>query len=142
MKIRKGKKMITIILSCFGGLFIIAFVALFIISGVLERPNYMEPWQKTYSQKFDDPRICLVAHGLLAANGHNMQPWEIRLDKDNSMVFYLYADSERLTNEVDPFSRQMMVTQGTFLEYVKIAGDESGYQIKVDLFPEGGYNEQ
>lgn len=142
MSKRKVKKTMIIILSCVGALLIIAFASLFIISGIFEQPKYLEPWQKTYSQKFDDPRIRLAAHGLLAANGHNMQPWKIRLDKNNPMVFYLYADSERLTNEVDPPARQMMITQGTFLEYVKIAGDESGYQTAIELFPEGAYNEQ
>ncbi len=142
MSKRKVKKTMTIILSCIGALLIVAFASLFIISGIFEQPKYLEPWQKTYSQKFDDPRIRLVAHGLLAANGHNMQPWKIRLDKNDPMVFYLYADSERLTNEVDPPARQMMITQGTFLEYVKIAGVESGYQTAIELFPEGAYNEQ
>ena len=47
-----------------------------------------------------------------------------------------------MTSEVDPFARQMMITQGTFLEYVHIAGDELGYQTEIELFPEGGYNEQ
>lgn len=141
MSKREVKKTMTIILSCVGALLVIAFTSLFVISGIFEQPKYLEPWQKTYSQKFDDPRIRLVAHGLLSSNGHNMQPWKIRLDKNNPMVFYLYADSERLTSEVDPFARQMMVTQGTFLEYVKIAGDESGYQTAIELFPDGGYNE-
>lgn len=138
MSKRTMKKAMTIILSCIGAF----IISLFIISGIFESPKYLEPWQRTYSQKFDDPRVRLAAHGLLAANGHNMQPWKIRLDKDDPMVFYLYTDSDRLTNEVDPFARQMMITQGTFLEYVKIAGDELGYKIAVELFPEGGYDEQ
>ena len=92
----------------------IAVMALSIISGAFEKSVYLEPQNKDYAQKFDDPRIQLAAHGLLAANDHNMQPWKIRLDKDDPMVFYLYADSGRLTNEVDPFARQMMITQGTF----------------------------
>lgn len=142
MSKRTVKKTRTIIISSIGALLIIAFAAIFIISGIFESSKYLEPWQKTYSQKFDDPRIRLTAHGLLAANGHNMQPWKIRLDKANPMVFYLYVDSERLTNEVDPFARQMMITQGTFLEYVKIAGDELGYKTAVELFPEGDYDEQ
>lgn len=142
MSKRTVKKTMTIIFSCLGALLIIAFASLFIISGAFESPKYLEPWQKTYSQKIEDPRIRLVAHGILAANGHNMQPWKIRLDKDDPMVFYLYADSDRLTKEVDPFARQMMITQGTFLEYVNIAGDELGYQTSVELFPEGSYDEQ
>lgn len=120
----------------------IAAAALFQISGVFQKPAYLEPWEKSYAEKFDDPRIRLAAHGLLAANGHNMQPWKIRLDRADPMVFYLYADSDRLTKEVDPLSRQMMVTQGAFLEYVRVAGDQSGDRTKIELFPQGGYDEQ
>lgn len=120
----------------------ISVTALLIISGAFEKSAYLEPWKKDYAQKFNDPRIRLTAYGLLAANGHNMQPWKIRLDKDDPMVFYLYADSDRLTKEVDPFARQMMITQGTFLEYVNIAGDKSGYKTDIELFPQGGYDEE
>jgi hypothetical protein len=142
MNRRMVKKTIVIIFSGIGALLIVAFAALLVISGIFEQPKYLDPWRKDYSQKFDDPRIRLAAHGLLAANGHNMQPWKIRLDRDDPGVFYLYADSGRLTDEVDPFARQMMITQGTFLEYVNIAGDKSGYRTGVELFPEGGYNER
>lgn len=136
------KRTMTIILSGIGAVVIIALAALLLISGIFEPAKYLEPWQKTYAQKFADPRIRLAAHGLLAANGHNMQPWQIRLDKDDPGAFYLYADSDRLTEGVDPLARQMMITQGTFLEYVKIAGAELGYQAAVELFPNGGYDEQ
>ncbi|HBC92535.1 MAG TPA: hypothetical protein DCZ10_06415 [Pelotomaculum sp.] len=142
MNKRTVQKTMTIIFSYIGVFLITAFAFLLIRSGIFEAPKYLEPWQKDYAQKFDDPRIRLTAHGMLSANGHNMQPWKIRLDRDEPMVFYLYADSDRFTNEVDPLARQMMITQGAFLEYVNIAGDELGYQTAVELFPEGGYNEQ
>lgn len=132
-------RMIVLVLMILVG---VAGAALVFLSGAFQKPAYLEPWKKDYAQKFDDPRIRLAAHGLLAANGHNMQPWKIRLDPDDPMAFYLYADSDRLTDKVDPFARQMMVAQGTFLEYVGIAGDQSGYRTDLELFPEGGYEEQ
>lgn len=58
------------------------------------------------------------------------------------MVFYLYADSERLTKEVAPFARQTMITQGTFLEFVRVAGNKLGYATDIMLFPNGSYDEQ
>ena len=110
-------------------------------SGIFSKVQYLEPWQKSYSDKFDDPRIKLVAHGILAANGHNMQPWKIQLDSDKN-IFYLFADSERLATEVDPYARQTMVTQGTFLEYVRVAGEKFGYETDITLFPDGEYDDQ
>ena len=123
------------------GLCLLAFFSLPVASGFFLTPKYLEPWQSTYAQKFDDPRLLLVAHGLLAANGHNMQPWKIKLDEDNSNIFYLYADADRLTKEVDPFARQTMISQGTFLEYIKVAGEKTGYKTEFTLFPEGDYDE-
>jgi hypothetical protein len=120
---------------------LIILLALYIISGGFMKQTYLEPWDKKYSTQFSDPRIRLTAVGLLAANNHNMQPWKIKLDKENPMVFYLYADSSCVTNEVDPLYRQMMITQGTFLEYVRVAGKKQGWNTEIKLFPDGNYKE-
>ena len=133
-------RMIIILLSIIV-ILLVASSIVFIAGGIFSKPKYLEPWQKSYSKNFDDPRIQLASHGLLAANGHNMQPWKIKLDADKD-VFYLFADSERLTKEVDPFARQTMITQGTFLEYVRVAGEKLGYKTNIVLFPDGEYNEQ
>ena len=124
----------------FGIVLLLLFILL-AFSGFLLPKNYLKPWQKDYAQQFDDPRIVLLAHGLLAANGHNMQPWKIKLDEYDKDVFYLYADANRLTKEVDPFARQTMISQGTFLEYVKIAGEKNGYNTEFAFFPNGNYDE-
>ncbi|MDV3427847.1 MAG: hypothetical protein LIR50_12615 [Bacillota bacterium] len=141
MKNSNWKKGVKIMILGLAGIFLAAVIIVFMASGVFSKPQYLEPWQKSYSDKFDDPRIKLAAHGLLAANGHNMQPWKIKLDADKN-VFYLFADSERLTKEVDPYARQTMVTQGTFLEYVRVAGEKLGYKTDITLFPDGEYDEQ
>lgn len=103
--------------------------------------KYLEPWQKEYFRQFTDPRIQLAAHGLLAANAHDMQPWKVKLDPADAMVFYLYADPERRSKEVDPLNRQFMVTQGTFLGYVEVAGEEMGFTSVIEFFPEGDFDE-
>jgi len=141
MKNSSWKNRMKIILLSIAGVLLAACAILFTASGIFSAPKYLEPWQKSYSNKFSDARIKLAAHGILAANGHNMQPWKIKLDADKN-VFYLYADSERLAKEVDPFARQTMVTQGTFLEYVRIAAEKLGYKTDMVLFPDGEYDEQ
>lgn len=141
MKKKAVGKMAAIVLGGFTGLFILVIVVLLFVSGAFEAPQYLAPWEKSYAREFADPRIRLAANGLLAASNHNMQPWKIKLDENNPMVLYLYADSKRMTVNVDPYSRQMMISQGTFLEYVKIAGDEIGYRTNIDLFPAGSYDE-
>jgi len=130
------------IILVIGIVLVVVLVMLFAASGILLNPKYLAPWNKNYALQFTDPRISLVACGELAANGHNMQPWVIKLDPTNPMVFYLYADSTRLTPEVDPYARQTMITQGTFLEYVQVGGEKLGYATDIKLFPDGNYDEQ
>ena len=126
--------------NVFGILLLVLFLLL-ALSGFFLPKDYLETRQKDYAGKFDDPRMSLVAHGLLAANGHNLQPWKIKLDEYNNDIFYLYADADRLAKEVDPFARQTMISQGTFLEYIKVAGANNGYKTEFKFFPNGNYDE-
>lgn len=123
------------------GAVVVGSGAVLVTGGVLVPAKYLEPWSADYATSFDDPRLALVAHGVLAPSGHNMQPWKIRLDTSDPEVFELYADPERLTPAVDPLSRQTMVTQGTFLEYLRVAGDKLGTPVSIELFPDGDYDE-
>ena len=111
MKKKNWKKGVILMIIILLVVLLTAVMVLLLASGAFTKATYNEPWEKTYAQKFDDPRVQLAAHGLLAPSGHNMQPWKIQLDA-NANVFYLYADSSRLTPEVDPYARQTMVTHG------------------------------
>ena len=141
MKTRTGRKNLFKIFKSAAGLILLIMFGLFILGGGFMKQSYLEPWDKNYAAKYTDPRIRLAAAGLLAANNHNMQPWKVKLDKADPMVFYLYADSLRTTKEVDPLYRQMMITQGTFLEYVRVAGEKEGFHADIAVFPEGEYEE-
>lgn len=138
----KGAKISMIILSSVIIVLILLAGAVFTASGVFKKAKYLDPWKRDYTDQFEDPRVKLTAYGLLAPNGHNMQPWKIRLDKRNPLKFYLYTDNTRLALASDPVARQTMVSQGTFLEYVRVAGEQLGYQATIRLFPEGEYDEQ
>lgn len=129
------------IVAGIAALCLILVILLYCISGGFMKQTYMAPWSKNYAEKYSDPRVQLTAVGLLAASNHNMQPWKISLDKSDPMAFYLYADSSRMTRQVDPYARQMMISQGTFLEYVSVAGDEEGFHTAIKLFPDGTYDE-
>ena len=141
MKKKTAFKVTGIVLAGVIGLCLILVVALNLISGGFMKQTYMEPWSKSYAENYSDPRVRLAASGLLAASNHNMQPWKIELDKNDSMTFYLYADSSRMTKAVDPNARQMMISQGTFLEYVAVAGEKEGWNVDIKLFPDGTYDE-
>lgn len=137
----KGAKAALIALGGAAAVCLLAVSALFCLSGGFMKPAYLEPWSKSYAAGFADPRVRVAARGLLAASNHNMQPWKIKLDGSDPQTFYLYADSSRMTKEVDPDARQMMISQGTFLEYVAVAAQEDGFNASIRLFPAGVYDE-
>lgn len=140
----KKKQLFKILRMLLAGVLAVCLVvvaALYLISGGFMKQTYLKPWSKSYATNEADPRVRLVASGLLAASNHNMQPWKVKLDAGDPMAFYLYADSTRMTKEVDPDARQMMISQGTFLEYVAVAGQKTGWKVDITLFPLGEYDE-
>jgi hypothetical protein len=122
------------------GAVIVAVLILTVAGGTFLPRRYLEPWSKTYYQRFVDPRMRIVAHGLLAASSHNMQPWKVKLDESDPASFLLFADGDRLTPQVDPPARQFTISQGTFLEYCNIAARKLGMACDVALFPDGEYD--
>lgn len=123
-------------------LLLVIFATLFIVNGSFLPEKYLEPWDRSYHQQFDDPRIQVIAHGLLAPNAHNMQSWKVQLSEENHLECTLFVETQRLLPETDPYSRQITVSQGTFLELLRIAAAELGYQARITLFPEGEYDEE
>lgn len=115
---------------------VLALLVILYASGIHLPKKYLDPWERSYLAKFEDPRVKVIACGFLAPSSHNVQPWKARLD-ENETTFTLFVDTERLLPEVDPPSRQIMVSQGTFLENVRIGAEHLGYSPNIDLFPDG-----
>ncbi|MES2939724.1 MAG: twin-arginine translocation pathway signal protein [Pseudomonadota bacterium] len=84
-----------------------------------------------------DPRRWALAHAILAPHSHNLQSWLVDLAQPGEIT--LFCDRERLLPETDPYSRQMMMSQGTFLELLAIAAAERGHRAEVTLFPQGAF---
>jgi len=84
-----------------------------------------------------DLRRWAVAWALLAPHSHNLQSWVIGLDTPGEIV--LRCDRARLLPETDPFSRQIMMSHGTFLELLDIAVRERGHRSEIALFPQGEF---
>ena len=84
-----------------------------------------------------DPRHWLLAHAILAPHSHNLQSWLVDLRQPGLIT--LYCDRSRLLPETDPFSRQMMLSQGTFLELLDLAARQMGLRADIELFPQGEF---
>ncbi|MDP2016936.1 twin-arginine translocation pathway signal protein [Hydrogenophaga sp.] len=82
-----------------------------------------------------DARRWILAHAILAPHSHNLQSWLVDLSVPDEIT--LFIDRSRLLPETDPFARQMMMSQGTFLELLDLAAKQRGLRAEITLFPQG-----
>ncbi len=93
----------------------------------------LAPWGMATS--YTEPRRRALAHALLAPNPHNLQPWLIELDGDDTVI--IHRDETRELPMTDPFHRQIFIGMGCFVEQMVIAASADGYAIDMTLFPDG-----
>ncbi len=93
------------------------------------------PWQGPGTEP--DVRRWALGYAILAPNSHNRQPWLADLREPNAIT--LFVDRQRLLPETDPWSRQIVVSQGTFIESLLIALTERGLNARLELFPQGEF---
>ena len=93
----------------------------------------LAPWEN--AGNYEDPRKKALSYAILAPNPHNLQPWMVDLSETDTVV--LYRDPNRGLPHTDPFSRQITIGLGCFLEQMKIAATQTGHKTDLDLFPEG-----
>lgn len=82
-----------------------------------------------------DVRRRALAWAMLAPNPHNMQPWLVDLREPD--VVTLHVDRTRLLPQTDPFSRQITIGHGAFLELLSIAASAEGYRAEITPYPMG-----
>jgi hypothetical protein len=85
-----------------------------------------------------DVRKQMLSYAILAPHPHNLQSWLVDLKQPNEIT--LYCDTTRLLPETDPYSRQILIGQGTFLELLDMAAKQLGYRAEISLFPEGVFD--
>jgi len=95
----------------------------------------VEPWRGPGQEA--DVRRWILGYAILAPHSHNLQSWLVDLGTPDEIV--LRCDLSRLLPETDPFSRQIMMSHGTFLELLDIAARERGLKAEIALFPEGAF---
>lgn len=113
---------------------IAALLAMPAAAGCAAGPDPAEAWRDPGAGEADVRRFAL-AHAILAPNPHNRQPWLVRLDGDHGMT--LRIDRSRLLPATDPYSRQIVVGCGAFLELLSLAAAARGHVAEIEAFPEG-----
>jgi hypothetical protein len=84
-----------------------------------------------------DVRRWVLSYAILAPHAHNLQSWIADLRTPGEIG--LYCDPRRLLPQTDPYSRQIMLSHGTFLELLDLAARACGMRAEIDLFPEGAF---
>ena len=87
-----------------------------------------------------DLRRWLLGYAIVAPHSHNLQSWVVDLSEPDQIL--LRCDLGRLLPETDPYSRQIMMSHGTFLELLDMAARERGHRTEITLFPEGAFGAQ
>jgi hypothetical protein len=91
------------------------------------------PW--TMAGQGEDARHRALSYALLAPNPHNRQPWLVDLRTPGEVM--LYVDTNKLLPHTDPFSRQITIGLGCFLELMRMAASHDGQRVTITPFPEG-----
>jgi hypothetical protein len=121
-----------------GGVVLAAAPTLVACSSALP-PQAVAAWQAPAPPAAgSDVRRWILAHAILAPHSHNLQSWLVDLRQPGEIA--LYCDRTRLLPETDPFSRQIMMSQGTFLELLDLAARQQGLRADIQLFPQGEFD--
>ncbi|WP_394691094.1 Acg family FMN-binding oxidoreductase [Hoeflea sp.] len=100
----------------------------------------LAPWSAAGGSAYAEPRLRALSYAILAPNPHNRQPWQVELKGEDTVV--LRVDLERLLPHTDPFSRQITIGLGCFLELMVMAAAETGHRVEIEPFPEGADSER
>ncbi len=117
-----------------GGMVLAAAPAMVACSSALP-PEAVAAWQAPAPPAAgSDVRRWILAHAILAPHSHNLQSWLVDLRQPGEIA--LYCDRTRLLPETDPFSRQIMMSQGTFLEVLDLAARQQGLSRRHRAVPQ------
>ncbi|EDQ35569.2 hypothetical protein HPDFL43_20282 [Hoeflea phototrophica DFL-43] len=100
----------------------------------------LAPWQRAGGSTYADPRMRALSYAILAPNPHNRQPWQVELQGEDTVV--LTVDLDRLLPHTDPFSRQITIGLGCFLELMVMAAAQTGHRVEIEPFPQGADSER
>jgi hypothetical protein len=73
----------------------------------------------------------ILYYASLAANGHNTQPWSVKIINDKELL--LRADHSRRLPAVDPDNREMIISLGAFTENLRLAAKNKGLDTEYEF---------
>lgn len=112
---------------------IIVLGLIFILMNGSYQVSSFDPMKDRYDDEnafMTEIQFQLIRSGLMAESSHNMQPWKVRII-DNK-TFILYADLSKSLEVVDSSNWQLMISQGTFVNSMKVYAEQAQIDLKVE----------
>lgn len=98
-------------------------------------PWSIEPTSFPRDAGADDRLRFLLHYAVLAPSSHNSQPWRFRV---HDGTVWLYADRTRALPVVDPDDRELVISCGAALGFLRIAIRRFGNLDETTLLPDAG----
>jgi len=128
MKKAKMKKRYKIMIIVGTSLLAVILVLLF-LDGTFLPKKYASVWSDSYIRQLENDQSRMIAYGIRAASSHNSQPWLVK--QISSDTIELYADMDKALPAVDGDFKQLLISQGTFIERYKEAASQYGYGVEI-----------
>ena len=116
----------------FIGIVLVTFVILdgtFLYESYLNKNDLYED----SSQVMTEIQFNLIKSGISAASSHNMQPWKITINDNQS--FSLSMDYTKKLAVVDRNNTQLLISQGTFIGNVINNASQANIDLIIDYYP-------
>lgn len=122
---KKMNKVIAII-----GTLLLVVVLIFVgLDGTFLNKKYSSVWSAKYFEQMDNDQSRMIANGIRASSSHNTQPWLIKIIGTNTIE--LYADMDKALPAVDSDYKQLLMSQGAYIESYKQGASQYGYNVDI-----------
>ena len=133
---QKAKRRTKIVAIVLGAIVVVAVLIITVAGGAFMPRNYLDPWEKDYHQRFDDPRMQVAAHGLPGGQ----QPQHAALADRARRGGYHVLSAPHRWRETDPSGRSRCSADhhqpGDVSGIRRGGGRELGYACDIELFPQ------
>lgn len=109
---------------------IVIILAFVLLDGSFKTKKYNSIYSESYIESLDNDMEKIIAFAISAPSGHNMQPWLVKAIDDNTIE--LYADMNKQLPVIDADHKQLLMSQGTFIQKFAQGAGEYGYSVSID----------
>ena len=112
-----------------GSLLLIAILVFISLDGTFLARKYDSVWSDKYIGGLENEQSKMIAYGIRAASSHNTQPWLVKYISSDTIE--LYADMDKALHVVDGDYKQLLMSQGAFIESYKLGAFKYGYEADI-----------